>query len=477
MTHLVIDVAVALLALLMAAFFAAIQEAFSALTKGRAHKLVEDEVKGSATIADIAADPAPTVSTAQFLRLLAEVTVVIVAVDLVQGWWFTGVGALVTAGVIGVVAIFIIVSVAGRTIGQQRSTAVVRSTARLMKLLVSLLFFIPKLMIVIGNAITPGRGFPDGPFASEDELREFVDRAEASNQIEAEEKRMIYSVFDLGDTLVREVMVPRPDVVHIDADKTLRQAMSLALRSGFSRIPVTSSKGLDDVTGIVYLKDIVKRVFDAPDAQSTETVGAWLRPATWCPDSKPADDLLREMQSDHSHMAVVVDEFGGTAGIVTIEDLLEEIVGEIQDEYDREIAPATEIEPGVWRVSSRLSLADLGELFGLDLTDDDVDSVGGIMAKVLNMVPIPGSHVEWQGLDLTADPYAGRRHQIASLVVRLAADADQLDQSNVSPNSSGDTSGSVAVPDDSSATGSVSAGPMSSNTSDSVSPFQQPQED
>ncbi len=293
-----------------------------------------------------------------------------------------------------------------------------------MGVLTTILFFAPQIMIVIGNIITPGRGYPDGPFASEDELREYVDRAEASNQIEAEERRMIHSVFDLGDTIVKQVMVPRPEVVFIEAHKTLRQATSLALRSGFSRIPVVGPGGLDDILGFLYLKDVMKRVYDNAGSQTSEVVTSLMRPATFCPDSKPVDDLLREMQLNRSHVVVVVDEFGGTAGLATIEDILEEIVGEIVDEYDDELDPITELSQGYYRVVSRLSLDDLGELFGMELDDDDVDSVGGIMAKQLNKVPIPGAVVVWEGLELTAERPTGRRNQIGTVLVRRESDAE-----------------------------------------------------
>ncbi|MDR0283749.1 MAG: hemolysin family protein [Propionibacteriaceae bacterium] len=428
-----ITVHVALLVafLALAAVFAAIQEAFSTLTKGRAGKLVADEAKRAATIAAIVADPAPTVSTALFLRLVGEVGFTVTLTHLFAQTLAGGAGPLVGAGAIALVALFVLVSVSARTLGRQRRIGVATATCGLMKVLTAVLYIVPQAMILIGNVITPGRGYPDGPFASEDELREFVEMAEASNQIEADERKMIYSVFDLGDTLVREVMVPRPDVLYVEEGKTLRQALSLALRSGFSRIPVTGAKGLDDIIGIVYLKDIVKRVYDYPDAQSSELVTSLMRPVTWCPDSKPADDLLREMQAAHTHLVVVVDEFGGTAGVITIEDLLEEIVGEIQDEFDRETDPVTEVADGVYRVSSRLSLADLGDLFGLELDDEDVDSIGGILAKTLNKVPIPGSTVDWEGLEMTADQYTGRRHQIATILVRRA-EPDQAPAADIS---------------------------------------------
>ena len=194
---------------------------------------------------------------------------------------------------------------------------------------------LPQLLILVGNALTPGKGFSEGPFSSEAELREMVDLAEASSLIESGESRMIHSVFELGDTSAREVMVPRTDVVFIERHKTLRQAMSLFLRSGYSRVPVVG-EDLDDIIGFAYLKDVSKRVFDRQAAETTEHVEQMMRPVFHVPDSKPVDDLLREMQAERRHMAVVVDEYGGTAGIVTIEDILEEIVGEIADEFDTE---------------------------------------------------------------------------------------------------------------------------------------------
>ncbi|MDR0847523.1 MAG: hemolysin family protein [Propionibacteriaceae bacterium] len=420
---LVWSLIIAVVFLALAAVFATIQEAFATMTKGRAHQLVEDERKHGESVEEIAHDPAPTVSTALFLRLVGQVGFTVVLVWLFVAEFPAGVWRLFASGAIVLVVLYIVISVGARTVGRQHTEGVTLATAKLMGVLTTILFVIPQVMILIGNAITPGRGYPDGPFTSEDELREFVERAEASNQIEADERKMIYSVFDLGDTLVREVMVPRPDVVYIESTKTLRQALSLALRSGYSRIPVAGPGGLDDIVGIAYLKDIIKRVYDKADSQSAEQVVSIARPVSWCPDSKPADDLLREMQAERSHMSVVVDEFGGTAGIVSIEDLLEEIVGEIRDEYDTTPDTVTKISDGVYRVSSRLSLADLGDLFGQELDDEDVDSVGGILSKLLNKVPIPDSTVTWEGLELSADQFGGRRHQMTTVLVRRESES------------------------------------------------------
>jgi CBS domain containing-hemolysin-like protein len=315
-----------------------------------------------------------------------------------------------------IIVSYIFWGVAPRTMGRQHPDRVACAAAGPLVAITTVLGPIPRLLILVGNALTPGRGFSEGPFSTEAELREMVDLAEASALIESGERRMIHSVFDLGNTIVREVMVPRTDMVVIEEYKTLRQAVSLALRSGFSRIPVIRD-GLDDVVGVLYLKDVIKRVYDSPDTQTTERVGSMMRPPVWCPDSKPVDELLREMQLKRVHMVIVVDEFGGTAGMATIEDILEEIVGEITDEYDEENTDVTALGDHRYRVSTRLPLDELGELFGLRLEDDDVDTVGGLMSKVLNKVPIAGSVVKWNGLEFVAERTSGRRNRIGTVIV------------------------------------------------------------
>ena len=233
---------------------------------------------------------------------------------------------------------------------------------------------------------------------------------------------MIHSVFELGDTIVREVMVPRTDMVFVEHDKSLRQALSLALRSGFSRIPVVG-ENLDDVAGIAYLKDLVTRTHEHPESESAETVDSVMRPATFVPESKPIDELLREMQARQIHMAIVIDEYGGTAGLVTIEDILEEIVGEIADEYDREQPPVEWLGADEARVTARLSVEELTELFDVSIEAEDVETVGGLLAQRLGRVPIPGAVATVAGLRLTAESLAGRRNRIGTVrVERIGAD-------------------------------------------------------
>jgi CBS domain containing-hemolysin-like protein len=310
---------------------------------------------------------------------------------------------------------FVLVGVGPRTVGRQHAYTVALITAGITRWLGRALGPLARLLIVIGNAVTPGQGFREGPFATQVELRELVDLAEQRGVVEHDEREMIHSVFELGDTIVREVMVPRTEIVWIESTKTARQALALALRSGFSRIPVVGENA-DDVVGVVYLKDLVRRTLSDQPAAVSEV----MRSAEFVPEFKPVDELLKEMQARRIHIAIVVDEYGGTAGLVTIEDILEEIVGEIADEYDVERPPVEHLQDGQVRVTARLPVQDLGELFEVDLPDGDIETVGGLMAQALGRVPIPGTTVTVEGLVLTAENAGGRRNRIDTVLVRRA---------------------------------------------------------
>ncbi|HEX5993594.1 MAG TPA: hemolysin family protein [Jiangellales bacterium] len=405
---------------ILAGLMAMAEAALTAFSKAHADELVAAGRRGAGRLRQLVDDPAPPLNTALLLRLAAEITAVILVAVLLSSIFGMRWQVIVVGAVIMIIVSFVVIGVAPRTLGRQHSETVALASAGALLRLTRIMGPIPKVLIMIGNALTPGKGFREGPFATEAELRELVDLAEAGRVIESGEREMIHSVFELGDTIVREVMVPRTDVVFIEAGKTLRQFQSLALRSGFSRIPVVGASGLDDVLGIAYLKDVARRLYDHREAETVEHVDSVMRPVTFVPDSKPVDDLLREMQAQRTHLAIVVDEYGGTAGLVTIEDILEEIVGEITDEYDTEEAPVEELGDGSLRVSSRLHVDELGELFGLSLSDEDVDSVGGLMAKQLGRVPIPGSEVDFAGLHLVAERPSGRRNRIGTIVVTRA---------------------------------------------------------
>ncbi|MEZ0578967.1 hemolysin family protein [Nocardioides sp. MH1] len=402
----------------LAGLFAAADAALGGFSRARAGELEAEQRAGARRLVVVLDDAPPILNTALFLRMLCEIAATVIVTVLItevvdESFW----GRVGTATGAMLVVSFVVVGVAPRTLGKQHADAVALWSAWPLWGLTRILGPFPKLLILIGNAITPGRGFREGPFSTETELRELVDIAEASAVIESDERKMIHSVFELGDTTVREVMVPRGDVVYIEAYKNLRQTMSLFLRSGFSRVPVIG-ENLDDVRGFAYLKDVVRRDFEAPDVELTQRVEEIMRPAVWVPDSKPVDELMREMQARRHHVAVVVDEYGGTAGLITIEDLLEEIVGEITDEYDAEEIEVEQLADGAVRVSSRYPIDDLDEIFGFDVEEEDVDSIGGLMAKHLGKVPIPGSVVECHGLRFEAEEAAGRRNKIGTVLIR-----------------------------------------------------------
>jgi len=413
---------------LLAGLFSMADAALTSFSRARAEELLAEGQAGARRLVTMLADPAPYLNTAILLRLLCEIAaIVLVTREMLNAfddsWWQT---ALATVGVMLVVS-FVVIGVAPRTLGRQHNERVALWSATPLAFVTSVLGPLPRLLILLGNALTPGRGYREGPFSTETELRELVDIAEASALIEAGERKMIHSVFELGDTTVREVMVPRNDVVFVERHKNLRQTMSLFLRSGFSRVPVIDDN-LDHVVGIAYLKDIVRRDFEAPDVEFTQRIESVMRPVYWIPESKPIDALLSEMQARRQHIGIVVDEYGGTAGLVTIEDLLEEIVGEITDEYDEEEIETETLDDGSVRVSSRYPIDDLDELFGFDVDEEDIDSVGGLMAKHLGLVPIPGSQVVAHGLRFTAEDTAGRRNKIGTVrIARVEPDPAHAD--------------------------------------------------
>lgn len=394
--------------------FAAIDAALATISAARVKDLVRTEQTGAPRLAHVLVERPRYVNLMVLLRVACEIsaTVLLAAAldDVLPEQW-----ALLLTAVVMVLVDYLVIGVGPRTLGRQHAYPIALGAALPLQVIGFLLGPVSRLLILIGNAITPGRGFRNGPFASEVELREVVDLAQASGVVDPDERRMIQSVFELGNTPARAVMVPRTEMVWIEVDKIVAQAVSLAVRSGHSRIPVIG-ENVDDVLGVVYLKDLVP----AMGRGTRVTVREVMRPAVFVPDSKPLDTLLDEMQRRRNHMALLVDEYGGIAGLVTIEDVLEEIVGEIADEYDTdEIAPVVECGDGQYRVASRLSLADLGELFDVEFDEEDVDTVGGLLAHVLGRVPLPDSQAVVHGLRLRAEggPDARGRVRIHTVVV------------------------------------------------------------
>ncbi len=389
--------------------FAAIDAAIGTVSIARIEELVRDERPGAVRLARVINERPRYVNLVVLLRIVCEITATALLVDYLYEHLGLDWG-LIAAAAIMVVVSFVVIGVGPRTIGRQNAYTIALGAAVPLQAISVLLTPISRLLVLIGNALTPGRGFRNGPFASEIELREVVDLAQQRGVVADDERRMIQSVFELGDTPAREVMVPRTEMVWIESDKTAGQATSLAVRSGHSRIPVIG-ENVDDVIGVVYLKDLVERTYYSNNGGRDTKVSAVMREPVFVPDSKPLDALLREMQRDRNHMALLVDEYGAIAGLVTIEDVLEEIVGEIADEYDTdEVAPVEELGDKRYRVSARLPIEDLGELYDIEFDEDlDVDTVGGLLALELGRVPLPGAEVIWDGLQLQAE--GGRDHR------------------------------------------------------------------
>ena len=406
--------------LLFAGFLAGSEAAINSISRIYVEELQEKSSRKAAWVRKVLAEPASYLNVILFVRKAAELTAtVLVAEELIRNSSSIPI-AITSAVLIMLILSYVVVGVGPRTLGKQRAGNWIIPASIVAVVLSKVLGPITTILITIGNALTPGKGFKSGPFANEAELRDLVDQAHERGLVEESEHEMIHSVFELGDTLIRELMVPRTEMVWIEGNKNLRQGLSLALRSGFTRIPVIG-ESIDNIVGIAYVKDLAKRVHEFRDSETQELVADHVRPATFIPETKTASELLKEMQRDQIHLAIVVDEYGGTAGLITIEDIIEEIVGEIADEYDDEFDEIEWIEPSrKARVSARLHLEDLADYLEIELNEEekeDVDTVGGYLAKTLGRVPIPGSEIILHDWKITAERPVGRRHRIGTVLV------------------------------------------------------------
>ncbi|MBP3036177.1 HlyC/CorC family transporter [Arthrobacter sp. zg-ZUI100] len=399
--------------MVLAGLLTAAESAYGYLPRHEAEALLQG--KAGKPLRRILQHPVAHMHALRFWRVWFEMaTAVAVAIlfqMLVDNLWLAGLLATVVMAGIG----FVLVGVSPRQIGRKHVTAVVVLTAGLVRFLRVVLGPVPGWLVRLGSAVAPGSQGPDAAFFTEEEFRELLDRASDADMIENTEAELIHSVFELGDTKVRSVMVPRTDMVCIDAGSNLRQAMSLFLRSGYSRVPVIEDSA-DQIVGILYLKDVAAQMHSNPAEATVRRVEEFARGVRYVPESKAVSELLQELQRESTHVAVVIDEYGGTAGLVTLEDLIEEIVGEIVDEYDSERPEIENLGDNRYRISSRAGIDDLGELFDVDLEDDEVDTVGGLLAKALGRVPIVGSEVVVGGIILHAERLEGRRNRVSHII-------------------------------------------------------------
>lgn len=417
----IVQLVLAVLLVCLAGAFACADAALSSLSPARVAELARAGRLGARQLLAVVQDRPRHINLLLLLRLVCELTATVLVTvvclrDIAPGW----LAVLAAAGGMVVVS-YVLIGVGPRTLGRQHPYAVGLIAAAPVRALGLVLGPLSRLLIVIGNAITPGRGFRQGPFSTELELRELVDLASERGVVPDAERDMIHSVFELGATIAREVMVPRTEMVWIEQTKSVRQALTLSLRTGFTRLPVIGAS-VDDIVGVVNLKDLVHKYVSGGQAPMLAGV---THPTSFVPDTKRLDALLAEMQRDRMHMVIVVDEYGGTAGLLTIEDILEEIVGEITDESDTDDRPPIEQLPnGAVRVSSRLPVEDLAEFFDIeiDFDENDVETVGGLLAQRLGRVPLPGTQAEIAGLWLRAEGGKDRRGRmrITSLTVHRA---------------------------------------------------------
>ena len=425
----------ALLLVAFGALMAAVDAALGVTSRGDLADLGSSG-RNARMLTRIAADPEAHANVVVFIRVLSE-TAAAVLVTAAFMLLFDSIGwALLAAVVLMTGLSFVAVGVSPRAVGRRHAWGLLRGAAPVIRGIRILLGPLAHGLVLLSSRVTPG-GARAASFDSEEQLLSMVDEAAMQDLIEEDDRELIHSVFEFTGTFVRAVMVPRNDMVTISGSDTAREALGIFLEKGVSRMPVLTEDG-EDVVGILYLKDLVQFSFRDELGWGQQPVVRMARPPVFVPESMRAEALLQQMKRDAVHVCMVVDEYGGIAGLVTLEDLIEELVGEIADEYDAKAAEIVELEPGRFRVSARLGLDEVGDLFGLELDDDDVDSVGGLLGKALGQVPQPGSTAVYEGLVLTGGTSRGRGRGLATVFVERAPQGHDVDES-------GPDTGGIAV--------------------------------
>jgi putative hemolysin len=401
--------------LLVLVFLALAETALTRMTRTRAQALVEEGRPGAKRLARLVEHPERFLNVVLLVVLVfatVQATLTGIVADQLFGAWGVVVGTF-----INVVVVFVLAEAAPKTWAIEHPDKAALISAPPIAALSSFwpLRILSRGLIGLTNVILPGKGLKEGPFVSEEELLAIVEAAADEEVIEQEERELISQIIEFGDTIVREVMVPRPDMITVDSDFRIADVMEVVLLNGRSRVPVCG-EGIDDVVGIVYALDLMRAERDGRDA---ELVTGMLREARFVPETKRIAALLPEMQAEQFHIAIVVDEYGGTAGLVTMEDLIEELVGEIADEFDRE-EPLTEVQPdGSVSVQGKLPVDEVNELLHADLPEGDWDTIGGLMFHLLGHVPKAGETADVADHRLWAERVQGRRIEVVR-ILRLA---------------------------------------------------------
>jgi putative hemolysin len=390
-------------------FFAASEVAITRTNRVRAFRLREEGRRGAGPLTRIVDNPAPYLNVVLFLTLLFTIGGSTVATSFAVRH-FENVGEIVST-IVMTLLLFVFAEVTPKTFAITRTDSVALFIATPIAFMGRALGPFANGLLTFANILMPGKGLKQGPYITEQELRASAEVASSEGEIEEEEKELIHSIFEFGDTIAREVMVPRPDIVACEDTCTLRDIQTLMLEHGYSRIPIFH-EDLDDVVGVVFAKDVLKALHQGKmDIPLADIV----RPAHFVPESKKAADLLKEMQKEKFHQAMVADEYGSVTGIVSLEDLLEELVGEISDEYDVEEPEMVAMGDGVYRVSGKTSIDDVNELLDVQLPDEEWDTVGGLVLDIFGKIPDAGDAEEFQGLRFCAEEVQGRR--VATVVI------------------------------------------------------------
>lgn len=401
--------------LLIAAALALAETSLTHVGRVKALSLVEEDRKGARSVLQLVENPAGFLNVVLLLILIVQVlgaSLATLFAERVAGEF----GWILSSLVLTVIS-FVFAEAAPKTFAIQHSERVALRVAPAIQALIKIpgLQGLTRMLVRLSNVVTPGKGLARGPFVTEEEIRTMAQVAADESSIEQGESEMIHSIFEFGDTVVREVMVPRPDIVGVDADETIDDALTSMLKHGFSRMPVIDPENDNDVVGLVYAKDIFRKLHakkksNGKNGKSAKpTIRELMRRAEYVPDSKKVAELLREMQAKKTHMMIVVDEYGDLAGIVTLEDLLEEIVGEISDEYDRDEPDVRPVDERTLIVNARLQIDELNELLDVELPNVEWDTVGGLLAGLLGKVPSRGEEIAYGGLTFRADRVQGRR--------------------------------------------------------------------
>jgi CBS domain containing-hemolysin-like protein len=413
---------IAVLVLFLFSIVLAVAEtAFTRMSRVRALALEEEGERRAARLARMLERPEQTLNVVLLLVLVAQLTSASLLGALLDG--AVGSWGLVIGLVLQIIVYFVIGEVAPKTYAIQNTD---RAALRVSNFLWAITTFPPlrlvsRGLIGLANVLLPGKGLKEGPFVTEEDIRAMADVAADEKAIEREERRLIHSVLEFGDTVVREVMRPRPDMVAIEANETIEAAVETSIEGGFSRIPCFEET-TDNIIGIVYLKDLVHR---ARAGAGRQPVKIAVREAVFVPEQKRVAELLREMRTQKFHMAIVVDEYGGTAGLVTLEDLLEEIVGEIVDEYDIDEPRVERLSDGGVRAPGNTPIDELSEALGVELPDTEWDTVGGLVFNLFGHVPEAGECVRFQGLEFVTERVEGRRIQSVAIRPTSNGSADQ----------------------------------------------------